>query len=46
MNVEKRCVPARISLQKEKDQSYDEKGNLKLKDMILLKSVDEIRGNR
>lgn len=46
MNDGKRCVPARISLQKEKDQSYDENGNLKLKDMILLKSADEIRGKQ
>lgn len=34
MNGEKRCTPARISLQKQKDQSYDEEGKILVKDMM------------
>lgn len=34
MNGEKRCMPARLSLQKQKDQSYDEKGKMLVKDML------------
>lgn len=34
MNGEKRCMPARISLQKQKDQSYDNEGKMLLKDML------------
>lgn len=34
MNGEKRCMPARISLQKQKDQSYDEEGKMLVKDML------------
>lgn len=30
-----RCVPGRISLQKVKDQRYDENGEMKIKDMLL-----------
>lgn len=34
MNGKKRCMPARLSLQKQKDQSYDEKGKMLVKDML------------
>lgn len=34
MNGEKRCLPARISLQKEKDQSYASDGSMQIKDML------------
>lgn len=34
MNGEKRCMPARLSLQKQKDQSYDDEGKMLIKDML------------
>lgn len=34
MNEKKRCMPARISLQKQKDQSYDKEGKMLIKDML------------
>lgn len=43
---EKRCVPARISLQKVKDQSYEKDGTMCIKDMLLLKSPKEIEGKQ
>lgn len=39
MNGEKRCMPARISLQKQKDQSYDEEGKMLIKDMLYAPDV-------
>ena len=43
---EKRCVPARISLQKVKDQAYEKDGTMCIKDMLLLKSPKEIEGKQ
>lgn len=34
MNGEKRCMPARLSMQKQKDQSYDDEGKMLIKDML------------
>lgn len=34
MNDRKRCLPARVSLQKEKDQSFDADGSMMIKDML------------
>ena len=45
MNGEKRCVPASISLQKKKDQMYDENGKMLLKDMLLA-DTSEITGKQ
>lgn len=45
MNGEKHCVPAAASLQKEKDQSYDDEGKLLLKDMLLA-DLSEISGKQ
>ena len=42
-NEGKRCVPAPISLQKEKDQTYDNNGEMKVKDLLLMKLADELR---
>lgn len=43
MNEGKRCIPSRISLQKEKDETYDSEKKLWLKDMLLLKDTDDIK---
>ena len=43
---EKRCVPARISLQKVKDQPYAKDGTMCIKDMLLLKTPKEIEGKQ
>lgn len=40
----KRCVPARISLQKKKDQPYEDDGTMHVTDMLLLKSPEEVKG--
>lgn len=40
MNQETRCLPASISLQKEKDQSYDADGKIILKNMLLAASSE------
>lgn len=42
----KRTVPARISLQKVKDQSFEKDGTMCIKDMLLLKSPKEIEGKQ
>ena len=42
----KRTVPARISLQKVKDQPYEKDGTMRIKDMLLLKSPKEIEGKQ
>lgn len=34
MNGDKRCIPGKVSWQKEKDQSYDSKGEMTVKDML------------
>ncbi len=44
-NGKERCVPGRISLQKEKDQRYDKNGEMKIKDMLLTTPL-EIRGKQ
>lgn len=44
-NGEERCVPGQISLQKVKDQRYDENGELRIKDMLLA-DPSEIQGKQ
>lgn len=39
MNHGKRSIPGRISLQKEKDQSYDKNGEMKVYDMLFEKDI-------
>lgn len=40
MNGNKRCLPAGISLYKEKDRSYDQEGKMIVKDMLLSESSE------
>ena len=44
-NGKERCVPGRISLQKVKDQRYDENGEMRIKDMLLTDPA-EIKGKQ
>lgn len=43
MNGSERCMPARISLQKQKDQSYAADGSMQIKDMLYDPDVKEIQ---
>lgn len=45
MNGEKRCLPGEISLQKEKDCSYDENGTVTVEDMLLT-DLSEVKGRQ
>lgn len=42
----KRCIPANISLQKEKDTSYGPDGTMQLMDMLFLQSTERIQGKQ
>lgn len=44
-NGKERCVPGQISLQKVKDQRYDENGEMRIKDMLLT-DPSEIKGKQ
>lgn len=43
MNGEKRCIPGKVSWQKEKDQSYDEKNEMTMKDMLYEPDVKKMQ---